>query len=270
MRRLPLLALALATASALVACGHGDDVGMEVLTAEPEASVPAEVDLPTIAVEPTPTVTTSPTPAPTDTASRLPGDRDRGVFVRGYDPDDARDLEVVAADVVVDEASEVVAVFVRDGAAHLEVAWWDGRAYEVGTSLDGGAATDIIDLRIRDVNADGLVEIVVSHRGEDGRAGITVWQVAGIRQVNGLIAIGGCNAGRSTYGAVGAVLQDRNGDDAQEIYATCDDAPLPRSQWSTDRYVWADGSYRHLPEVVPTIEPAPTGDPSSTETGADG
>ncbi len=78
-----------------------------------------------------------------------------------------------------------------------------------------------------------------------------MWAVGGREEVVELTAVGGCHDGSHTYGTVGATLEDRDADGAQEIYATCDDSPLPVSDWSTDRYVWSGGAYRHAPEIVP-------------------
>lgn len=260
--------LALAAAGVLCACGgdDGDVTAVPRLTAEP---VPVSVDAsptptPTAAITPTGTPAPTGTATPTEVASRPPGDADRGAFIATFRPDGASDLDVLASDVDRDGESEVVATYLRDGLLRLDVAWWNGGAYDVGTMLDGGVARDVTDVQVRDVNADGLVEIVVAHRGEGDMSALTIWQVRGRGDVAGLIAIGGCHSGRSTYGAIGATLEDRNGDGIAEVYATCDDAPLPRADWSTDRYVWGDGAYRHIPDpgvLEPTDQtstPAPS------------
>ncbi len=60
-----------------------------------------------------------------------------------------------------------------------------------------------------------------------------------------MIADGGCADGGNAYGVLGATIADRDGDGRAEIYATCDDSPLPASAWSTDVYVWDGSTYAY-------------------------
>lgn len=238
----------------LGACGGGAEGPIVTLTAQP---VPGTSDFPDPSQEPSvePSASESvPSDEPSASESgRAPSDADRGRFIATFRPPGASDLEHVAADVDGDEVEEIVFgyVNVNDGSVTIAVAWWDGSdTYEVGAQVVGTVANRIERLRIADANADGLVEIITFQSGEGDAASLTVWQVTGREMVRPARAIGGCHAGSATYGAVGATMNDRDGDGSDEIYATCDDSPLPRSAWSTERYVWRQGAYRYAPSVV--------------------
>ena len=241
----------LAVAALLSACGG--DAAVPELTAEPV--VPPTAPAPT---EPSPTETdgspgpTDASPTPTESESRPPTDTDRARFVTDYRPAGAEDLEHVAQDLDGDGVEELVFAYVRSAeqVARVDVAWWDGAAYEVLASSDAGPASRIDRLRVRDVNADGVTEIVTYQSAARSAASVTVWAVRGRGALVGLVADGGCNEGRFTYGIIGASLEDRDADGAEEIYATCDGSPLPESAWTTDRYVWRDGAYRYEPDTI--------------------
>lgn len=255
------------------ACGQGSSGGPIALP-----------ELTAVPMEPTPTATASieDTPSssepasdgatPTPTITRDPDDGDRGAFIRTFAPAAAVDLDLVANDLDGDGIREVVATYVADGQVQLDVAWWTGSAYRVDTQLDGGAARRIDRMQVRDINADGATEVVVEFTGDGSFGGVSLWTVTGNRQVSGLIAVGGCHSGRSTYGAIGATLSDRDGDGASEIMATCDDAPLTQADWTTDTYVWSDGAYRLQSSTsAPTPAPDPDeGDLLDGDTGGGG
>lgn len=249
--RRPLAGLVLV--AALAGCGSGTEVVQ--IEAQPSPGPTTETPSPT--VDPTPTTTPSPTPttddpSPTEAASRPPTATDRARFVSEFEPSDARGLEHVSTDLDGDGTDEIVFTYVRaEQVSHLEVAWWDGTAYEIAFSADGGAGTTIDRLRTSDVNADGRIEVVLFQSGDASRSSLTIWQVTEPGEVVGLTAMGGCHDGSNTYGVVGASLEDRDADGADEIYATCDDSPLPVNEWSTDRYQWEAGAYRHVPRLVP-------------------
>jgi hypothetical protein len=234
----------------VTACGGGADGAVVTLTAEP---VPGTSDFPAPS-ERASDEPTDATEAPSESASeRLPTDADRGRFIAAFRPAGASDLEHVATDVDGDTVEEIVFAYVSvdDGLVHVSVAWWDGTsAYEVSAEVVGAPARRIERLRVADANVDGLVEIITFESGDGDAASLTIWQVTGRDMVRPARSIGGCHAGSATYGAVGATMNDRDGDGGDEIYATCDDSPLPRSAWSTDRYVWRQGAYRHSPSVV--------------------
>lgn len=238
----------------LAACGGGADGPIVTLTAEPVPGTSGFATASEPTVEPSVSESASASEVPSASESeRLPSDADRGRFVATYRPDGSRDLEHVATDVDNDAVEEIVFAYidVDERSVRVAVAWWDGfETYAIEAEAVGTTADRIERLRVADANADGLVEIITFESGEGDAASLTVWQVTGRAMVRPARAIGGCHAGSATYGAVGATMNDRDGDGSDEIYATCDDTPLPRSAWSTDRYVWRQGAYRYAPSVV--------------------
>lgn len=198
---------------------------------------------------PTPSPSRSPSPDPSpEQTDREPTATDRARFVATYRPETARDLEHVAIDVDGDGVSELVFAYVSstDGHAHVDVAWWLGNRYEVRFRGDGGPAERVERLRIVDVNGDGMIEVTVTHGSGSSGQSISLWRARppGSFTLEPLVGREGCAAGRNTYGVVGARMEDQDGDGREEIYATCDDSPLPVAVWSTDVYVWRDGAYR--------------------------
>lgn len=246
-RRPYLLAAALVAAVALTACGD-DDPGIEQGIDALEAS-PLESETPT--TEPTENPSPfSPTPSPSeeptpDASPREATDTDRARFVAEYRPDGASDLEHVAIDLTGDAVEELVFAYVSNATtARVDVAYWNGASYDVGYRAEGGPAARIDRLRVADVNGDGRTE-VATFQSNGGGSSLTLWQVVGEQALTGLRAQGGCADGLNTYGVVGAELEDRDGDGAAEVYASCDDSPLPVAAWSTHAYVWEDGAYRY-------------------------
>lgn len=266
-RRRALVAAGAALACGVAACGgtaRGSAISLPELTAVPiESGTPSEVPSVVDTPPPTGSSTDGATPSPTTTSE--PDDGDRGAFIRTFQPEGAVDLDVVAADLDGDGIREVVATYVGGGQVQLDVAWWNGTAYVVDTMLDGGDARRIDRLQVRDVNADGATDIVVEFTGDGSFGGLSLWTVAGNRQIAGLIAVGGCHSGRSTYGAIGASLVDRDGDGASEVAATCDDTPLALADWTTDTYVWSEGAYR-----LQSSSPVPAPEPGELLDGDDG
>lgn len=244
------LALAVLTTVSAAACDRGEtpEEPDEVIQASP--LTPAS---PSPGPSPSPTETSteaSPSPTPTGTASPRPAtDTDRARFVQSYRPEGASDLEHAAVDLDADGTDELVFAYVGPGdTARVDVAWWDGSQYQVEERTEGGPATTIDRLRVSDVNADGVTEVVTFQSSGSG-ASLSLWQVTEGRGLRGLRARGGCADGLHTYGVVGAELEDRDGDGAAEIRATCDGSPLPVAAWPTHTYVWADGAYRHRGEL---------------------
>lgn len=244
-----LASLALVTAVALTACGDDGDPAVEEGLETLEAT-PLEEESET--VEPTdnptpfrPTETPSPTASPTPSESlREATDTDRAKFVADYRPQNASDLEHVAVDVNGDGSDELVFAYVSNNSSRVDLAYWTGTSYEITYRAEGGPAARIDRLRVADVNADGRKE-VATFQSNGGGSSLTLWQVVGEQAMTGLRAQGGCNDGLNTYGVVGAELEDRDGDGAAEVYATCDDSPLPVAAWSTHGYVWENGAYRY-------------------------
>lgn len=237
------LAAWLAAAALLAGCG----TSVPTIRLEAEPSPTGAASPPAVSPSPTPSETTdagTETPSPTETGPREATDTDRARFVADHQPEGASNLQHVATDLDGDGTAELLFAYVRGGQfAHVDVAWWTGTTYELTFADDGGNATRIDGLRADDVNADGLTEIVTSQSGPDEQASLSIWQVAGPRQVARLAAGGGCHDRSHTYGVTGAVLEDRDADGAAEVYATCPDG-------STDRYRWESGVYRHAPQLV--------------------
>lgn len=226
----------------LAACGDGVPVVELEAQPSPTTSSPSPSDTPS----PTPTVEDTPTesPSPTETEPRDPTNTDRARFVAAYEPDSASSLQHVATDVDGDGSEEIVFAYVRDGRlAHVDVAWWNGTSYEIEFAADGGRGTAVDRLRVADVNADGLTELVTEQSAPD-TASVSLWRVTGAGQASPLVAAGGCHDGSNTYGVTGATLEDRDADGADEVYASCPDG-------STARYRWEAGQYREAPTLLP-------------------
>lgn len=243
----------LAVLAALAACDGGGTTAQPAptLTATPLEPSPAITTSPTPGATVSPTATPTPTPSPTE---REPTDTDRGRFVASYQPEGASDLEHIAVDLDGDGRQEVLFAYVRntggasgaDGVSHVDVAWWEGTSYAIGFRDDGGPADRVDRLRVADVNADEVIEVVVHQSVGSSGGSLSLWQAEspGRHRLRPLVAHGGCADGLHTYGVIGASLEDRDGDGRAEIYATCDDSPAPVAAWSTDVYVWTDGAYR--------------------------
>lgn len=267
-RSIPRLAAALLLAVGVAGCGGGGGPDAPIaLTASPLPARTEDGATPAPAASPsphaTPSPSRSPTPSPRATASG-PTDTDRARFVARYRPEGATDLDSVAADVDGDGTKELVFVFVdtAEDEARVQVAWWDpDEGYAIGFTGSGGPAERIQELIVRDVNADGRVELVTFQEG-GSRGSLALWQVTAPGRVVPLIARGGCHAGSHVYGAIGAELVQADADPAAEISATCNDAPLPVSEWSRDVYDWRDGAYRVRPTDAADDDP---GSPSGSE-----
>lgn len=244
-RTRPTAILAVAALLALPACGDDDPTGDEPATLE--ASPLTETPTPAASPEPSPDASpASPTPTPSPTV-RAATDTDRARFVAGYRPEGASDVEHVAVDLEGDDTDELVFAYVSaNGTSRVDVAWWDGTRYVIEYRAEGTRAQRVDRLRVADVNGDGITEIATLQSSGTGSS-LSLWQVVGEHALSGLRARGGCADGLHTYGVVGAELEDRDGDGRDEIYATCDDSPLPVAAWHTDTYVWQDGAYRVAP-----------------------
>jgi len=246
-----LAALAAAGTLLAVACSEGADPSAsptprDTLTASPEDSPqPAPSDsLP----PPAPSDSASPSPSPTGPAE--PTDTDRARFIAGYSPEGASDLEHAAEDVDGDGIDEIVFVYARTGArvSHVDVAWWDAdeQVYAIEWGDDGGPAERIERLRISDVNDDGRIELSIGQAVGSTGASLSLWRAnEGVHSFQPLIASGGCHSGSNTYGVIGAELRNDDDDAALEVFATCDDSPLPPGAWNTDVYDWTDGVYAY-------------------------
>lgn len=251
----PVLAVLVGVVVALVACG-----GEPIVTATALPTVPADLrggtpsPSPTPTPSPTPSPSPSPTPSPTATGPREPTDTDRARVVAEYQPPGASDLEHVAVDLDGDDVDELVFTYVAGGRAHLDVVAWDGRRYEVTFTGRGGAAGQIGDLIIDDVNADGTTELATVQT-DDGDRSLSLWAAASGSDIRPLRATGGCAGGSHTYPGGEFVSGE---DDARDIAVVCPDG-------TEQRYVWTGDTYRYEEP-----EPTETASPSPTETDTDG
>ena len=209
--------------------------GVAAASTEPAPTEPAPTQpAPT---QPAPTEPAPTEPAPTPSAG-LPTDADATAFIAQYETVYGDDSRSLASDVDADGVNELVLARITDGVAMLDVARWSGEGYEVVYNDEGATADRLDSLIARDINGEPGMEIVVTQSlGETGTS-LTVWGARGDR-VRPQRARGGCWDGSKTYGITGAVISD------QRITATCDGSPLPRADWPSDVYVWADGGWTY-------------------------
>lgn len=246
MTKLPGMSVGVLMLVALigVACDSGGTPN-----AAPTGSLTAEPIAPTgETVSPAPTVTASPGPtaSPSAPEPRDPSDADRARFVAGHRPSGTSDIQNIAIDLDGDEHKEIVFAYVVDAEnrSQVDVADWTGTDYAITEQVPGGPADELSDLRIRDINADGTLEVAVFQTvGASGNS-LTLWAAGPDGGLVGLPAHGDCFDGRNTYGDTGAEIADRDGDGAGEVYATCQDEDLPAPLWPEVVYVWEDGAYR--------------------------
>lgn len=187
----------------------------------------------------------TPSEEPSDPAPTGPTDADRARFVAEYRPNDAAELQHVAADTTGDGDRELVFAWVGavSGVSHVALAAWDGTSYAIAWQDEGGPADQLARIRVADVNADGRSEVVVVGRRGEERSSANVWAVEGPSTVTALVAEGGCHDGSTTFGVAGVSFVAGAGG-AEEIHATCDESPLPPDSWREEVYVWQDGAYR--------------------------
>lgn len=243
-RARPLLGLLLVAALVVGACDTGGEPSAAptgTLTAAPLD--PAEEP---VTPGPSPTVSPGPTASPSPSGPRDPSDADRARFVAGYRPGGTSDMRNIAIDLDGDEQKEIVFAYVVDAEnrSQVDVADWTGTEYAISEQAPGGPADELSDLAVRDINADGVIEVAVFQTvGASGNS-VTLWAAGEDGTLSGLPAHGDCFDGRNTYGDAGAEMADRDGDGAGEIYATCQDEDLPAPLWPEVVYVWEDGAYR--------------------------
>ncbi|MBW3562413.1 MAG: hypothetical protein KY437_07955 [Actinobacteria bacterium] len=199
-------------------------------------------------VEPAPSGSVSPGPTASPPASgpRDPTDADRARFVADHRPSGTSNHRNLAVDLDGDDQREIVFAYVVDAEnrSQVDIADWTGTEYRVTEQAPGGPADELADLEIRDLNADGTIEVAVFQRSGASGSSATVWASSGNGTIVPLNARGDCFDGRNTYGDTGVAIEDRDGDGAAEIYATCQDEDLPAPLWPEVVYVWEDGVYR--------------------------
>lgn len=239
-----LLCLFLLTAVLAGACDSGGEP-----TAAPTGSLTAEPLDPTqepVSPEPTATPSAAPSATPSPTGPREPTDADRARFVAGHRPGGTSDMRNLAIDLDGDEQKEIVFAYVVDAEnrSQVDVANWTGTEYVLTEQAPGGPADELAEVEIRDVNADGAIEIAVFQTVGASGSSVTLWAAGADGSLSPLNAHGDCFDGRNTYGDTGATIADRDGDGAGEVYATCQDEDLPAPLWPEVVYVWQDDAYR--------------------------
>lgn len=186
----------------------------------------------------------TPPPAPPATAPAAlqaeppPGPREptfaeAAEFAASYQPPGATAKRMVAANADDDSMREIVFASIVGGASRIDVAAWDGRGYRVVGTGEGGPATEIIDLWVRDVTHDRVREIIVSHRAERSKS-VSIWGWDGAAYAPQM-ARGGCASGRNTFGVNGAEVG------VGTIIATCDASPHPQKSvytWNQRSEAW--------------------------------
>lgn len=199
------------------------------------------------AVDPSPTASTAtpsdsaspaedatPTEDATDDTARAATDADAAEFSEGYRPDGAQAVQSATADVDGDGEKEVVVASIHSDAARIDIARWDGRAYRVVYTGEGGGAERLDAFTVADYTGDDSREIVtIQSIGAQGQS-LSIWGWNG-QAFAPQRASGGCWDGSHTLGVTGAAI--RRG----EIRATCDGSPLPTAAWPSDIYTWDAG-----------------------------
>jgi hypothetical protein len=222
------LLLAVVAATLLIILSSGvDDPERITAPAAPEVAVP----------EPTPT------PVPDgagpigsslldeDPGDREPTDADAAAFGAGYEAPVDTPVELVTADLDGDGRPEVVAAFVAGGLVRVEVAAWDGGAYQVVFAGPGGPAEELLAFEVRDVTGDGGREILTRQVGRD-RESLALWG-ATEEGFAPLAVRGGCWDGSHVVGVDGADAADGR------LSATCPrDAEAGLARRGRDLYTW--------------------------------
>lgn len=238
----------------LAACATGDD--------QPTAAGPLSLTATPLSPSPTATQQMSPTPTATPEEPRDPTDADRARFIAAYRPPATSDHRNLAIDLDRDGVKEVVFAFVVDhqSRSQVDVAAWRGTSYEIVAAEAGGRADDLVDLQVRDLTADGDLEVVIIQRvGASGRSA-SVWRATTGGELTPLRAVGDCFHGSHTYGDTGVSIEDRGGDGRAEILATCEDPDRPQPLWPTVVYAWSDGAYHCQHRVTSDGEQVPCRD----------
>jgi hypothetical protein len=173
---------------------------------------------------------------------REPTDADGAAFATAYDPPEGEGVELLAADLAGDGRPEVVAAFVAGGFARIEVAAWDGMAYQVVFTDQGGPADELITFEVRDVTGDGNREIV-TEQATDDRESLAMWGTTEEGVVR-LVVRGGCWDGSHVVGEEGAEVG------GGELTATCaprEDEDGRVARGGRDVYTWDGEAWTHEP-----------------------
>lgn len=185
---------------------------------------------PSASVSPSDSV--SPTTEPSPTASPRPAtDADAAEFSEGFRPDGAQAVQSATADIDGDGEKEVVFASIHSDASRIDIARWDGRAYRVVYTGEGGGAERLDGFTVTDYTGDDTREIVtIQSIGAQGQS-LSIWGWNG-QAFAPQRAAGGCWDGSHTFGVTGAAIE------RGEIRATCDGSPLPTAAWPSDIYAW--------------------------------
>jgi hypothetical protein len=173
------------------------------------------------------------TPASTTTPTAV----DAAAFSSSFQPPGAAEVDTITVDLEPDGTDEVVVASLVSETVRVDVARWNGQAYEVVFTGQGGGADRLVDFRTTDLTGDGTREIyTVGAAGARGES-LSVWGLDD-GDVRPLRASGGCVDGSHVFGVAGVEVFET------EIRATCDGSPLPPEAWPVDIYRWDDGRWR--------------------------
>lgn len=210
--------------------------------------------------EPTPPAATPPTsgdgeaPGSGGEVVVVPSDRGgrRGLF-SADDPDripaitvvsTPRDERVLHADLNRDGRNERVRAAIVADQVEIAVDRVVDGVWREGPTHTGAAADRLVDLRAADLTGDGSLEVYTWQWVANEGQSVTLWSY-GDRDLQRMLASGGCWDGQNTFGLVGALVEqeDMFADRPLEIAAVCEERPLPVQQWSTALYRWQDGRW---------------------------
>jgi len=180
-----------------------------------------------------------------DDAAAAPATGDVTSFVDAYEAEHGDDVTTRLIDLDNDGTDDIVAAYVGQDTTNIDLAQWDGAQYVITFSDTGGAADDLSDVVVNDVNSEAGLEIVTfQSTGEQGES-LSVWGPDGSGTYTRQNAEGGCWDGSNTFGIVGATIEPG------VIEATCDGSPLPPEAWPTDVYRWQAGAWQYAETVKP-------------------
>ncbi|MGH8902567.1 MAG: hypothetical protein ACRDYA_13035 [Egibacteraceae bacterium] len=164
---------------------------------------------------------------------REPTAAEAAEFAASYQPPAATAKRMAAANANVDGRHEIVFASIAGGVSRIDVAAWDGHAYQIVAMAQGGPAAEIVDLQIRDATRDRVPEIIVTQRAKQAES-VSIWGWDGATYAP-QVAHGGCANGRNTFGVNGAEVG------VGTIIATCAASPEVRKSvytWNRRAKTW--------------------------------
>lgn len=154
-------------------------------------------------------------------------------FAASYQPPAATSKRMVAANANADGRREIVFASIAGGVSRVDIAAWDGGAYQIVAMLQGGPAAEIVDLQIRDATRDRVPEVIVTQRADQTKS-VSIWGWDGATYAP-QVARGGCANGRNTFGVNGAEVG------VGTIITTCAASPEARKSvytWNQRANAW--------------------------------